>query len=188
MIKRKFIKGEYEYPAYQTKFVILRTICYFLLALAVFLLGIISTKTKENLLTVVAVCGLLPACKSLVSVIMYLRIPKFREDIYQTISAKIGSVSALYSMYLTSYKLNFPINCFGVRGNNLIGYTEFSTCDTAACEEHIKILLQQNGMKNITIKIFKDQKKFEDRLKQMQGLDTNHKEEEILALLCDISL
>ena len=76
MIKRKFTKGEYEYPAYQTKVVIIRTICYFLLALAVFLLGYFSTKTKENLLTVVAVCGLLPACKSLVSVIMYLNSEK----------------------------------------------------------------------------------------------------------------
>ncbi len=188
MIKRKFTKGEYEYPTYQTKVVIIRTICYFLLALAVFLLGYFSTKTKENLLTVVAVCGLLPACKSLVSVIMYLRIPKFAENIYQTLTSKVGTVSVLYSIYLTSYKLNFPINCFGVRGNNLIGYTEFPSCDTAACEEHIKMLLLQNGLKNITVKIFKEQKKFEDRLQQLQNLEVNHKENEILTLLCDISL
>ena len=36
--------------------------------------------------------------------------------------------------------------------------------------------------------IFKEQKKFEDRLQQLQNLEVNHKENEILTLLCDISL
>ncbi len=50
------------------------------------------------------------------------------------------------------------------------------------------MLLLQNGLKNITVKIFKEQKKFEDRLQQLQNLEVNHKENEILTLLCDISL
>lgn len=188
MKTQKLKKGEFGYPAYQTRLVILRTILYFLLAMAVFLLGYFSTKTKENLLTVVAVCGLLPACKSLVSAIIYLRIPKFSNEIYQSLAQKAGTVSVLYSMYLTSYKLNFPISCFGVRGNHLIGYTEFSNCEAASCEEHIKDILKQNDLKNITVKIFKEQKKFEDRLQQLQDIEPGKKEEAILALLCDISL
>ncbi len=188
MKMQKQTKGEFGYPAYQTKLVILRTILYFLLAMAVFLLGYFSTKTKENLLTVVAVCGLLPACKSLVSVIMYLRIPKFNDETYQTLSRKAGNVTVLYSLYLTSYKNNFPINCFGIRGNCLIGYTEFATCDAAACEEHIKDLLKQNSFKNVTVKIFKEQRKFEERLIQLGNTEPGSKETDIAALLCDISL
>lgn len=181
-------KGEYDYPAYEKKRVILRTIIYFAISLAVFILGYLSTKTKENLLTIVAVLGLLPSCKSLVSVIMYLRIPKFSQKIYKEIAKHTGTVKVIYSMYLTSYKLNFPINCFAVRGGNLIGYTEFDSCDTQACEKHIKDILNQNAIKGITVKIFKEQHKFMDRLSQLEALEYGTKEDEILTLMCDISL
>ena len=91
-------------------------------------------------------------------------------------------------MYLTSYRLNFPVNCFAVRGNNLIGYTEFPNCDAAACEEHIQGILKQNSIKNVTIKIFHEKSRFMERLTQLQALEHSKKESEVLALLCDISL
>ncbi len=188
MNRQKRNKGEYAYPAYEKKRVILRTVIYFAISLAVFLLGYLSTKTKENLLTIVAVLGLLPSCKSLVSVIMYLRIPRFSREIYEEIAKHAGTVRTIYSMYLTSYKLNFPISCFAVRGGNLIGYTEFASCDTDACEKHIKDMFSQNAIKGITVKIFKEQRKFMDRLSQLEALDEGTKENEILTLLCDISL
>lgn len=188
MNKQKRNKGEFAYPAYEKKRVILRTVIYFAISLAVFLLGYISTKTKENLLTIVAVLGLLPSCKSLVSVIMYLRIPKFSQEIYEELAKHAGTVKTIYSMYLTSYKLNFPINCFAVQGGCLIGYTEFAACDTDACEKHIKDIFSQNAIKGTTIKIFKEQRKFIDRLSQLEALEHGGKEEEILTLLCDISL
>lgn len=181
-------KGDFGYPIYERKVVIIRTAVYFLMSIAVFLLGYFSTGKKENLLTIVAVLGLLPSSKSLVSVIMYLKIPKFSEEIYEQISAKAGVVPVLYSMYLTSYKLNFPIDCFVIRGNHLIGYTTFQNCSISACEEHIKGLLNQNSIKNITVKIFSDQARFMDRLAQLQELEPGKKETEILTLLCDISL
>jgi hypothetical protein len=185
---QKLAKGEFGYPVYERKVVIIRTAIYFIMSIAVFLLGYFSTGSRENLLTIVAVLGLLPSSKSLVSVIMYIRIPKFSKEHYREISKHEGNVPVIYSMYLTSYKLNFPINAFAVRGNNIIGYTEFKTCNATACEEHIRDILNQNGIKNITIKIFSDQKRFIERLNQLQDLETGKKEGEILTILGDISL
>lgn len=181
-------KGEYGYPLYERKRVIVRTAVYFLISIAVFLLGYFSTGQKENLLTVVAVLGMLPASKSLVSVVMYFKIPKFSETDYQEIAGLEGSVPVIYSLYLTSYRSNFPINCFAVRGNNLIGYTEFPVCDASACEEHIQGILKQNSFKNVTIKIFHEKARFVERLAQLQALEPGKKESDILTLLCDISL
>jgi hypothetical protein len=181
-------KGEYGYPIYERNVVIVRTAVYFIISIAVFLLGYFSTGSKENLLTIVAVLGLLPSSKSLVSVIMYVRIPKFNEEIYREIEAQKGNMDVIYSMYLTSYKLNFPINAFAVRGNNLIGYTEFEKCKTKECEQHIKDIFNQNQIKNVTVKIFDNRKHFLDRLEQMQGIDAGKKDSEILELLGDISL
>lgn len=188
MFKRKFNKGEYGYPGYEKRRVIIRTTAYFAMSAAVFLLGWISTGTRNNLLTIVAVLGLLPASKSLVAVIMHMRIPEFSREIYEEIAACAGEVSAIYSMYLTSYRLNFAINCFAVRGNNLIGFTQFATCDAQACENHIKDMLAQNSIKGATVKIFKEQRKFADRLLQLASLENSGKEREILELMCDISL
>lgn len=188
MKKQKRKKGEYGYPEYERNCVIFRTIIYFAISLAVFIFGYVFTKTKENLITIVAVLGLLPSSKSLVSVIMYLRIPKFSRERYEEIAKTVKNVKTIYSMYLTSYKKNFPINCFAVQGGNLIGYTEFDVCDTDACESHIKDLLNQNALKGITVKIFKEQRKFTDRISQLEALEPSGKEDEILTLMCDISL
>lgn len=188
MKKQKLSKGEFGYPVYERKVVILRTIMYFMISIAVFLLGYFSTGQKENLLTIVAVLGLLPSSKSLVSVVMYMKIPKFNDTVYHDISSRIGDLPAIYSMYLTSYKQNFPVNCFVVKGNNIIGYSEFKACDKNACEEHIKDIMRQNGFKNVTVKVFGEQKRFMDRVEQLKGLEVGKSEAEILTLLCDISL
>lgn len=188
MKKQKLSKGDYGYPAYEKKRVIIRTCIYFAISFAVYILGYLSTKTKENMLTIVAVLGLLPSCKSLVSVIMYVRIPKFSGKVYEELSGHAKSIKKLYSLYLTSYKFNFPISCFAVRDGNLIGFTEFSTCNIDECEKHIKDILSQNAIKGINIKIFKEQHRFMDRLSQLEALSPESKENEILTLLCDISL
>ena len=188
MRTQKRHKGEFGYPPYERKRVIIRTAAYFLISLAVFLLGYLSTGKKENLLTIVAVLGMLPSSKSLVSVIMYCKIPKFSEEVHQEIAAQEGEVSVIYSLYLTSYRKNFPVNCFAVRGSNLIGYTEFPGCDASACETHIQDLMKQNRIKNMTVKIFHEKSRFAERLAQLQNLEHGKKEEEVLALLCDISL
>lgn len=191
MVKiQKISKGEPDYLKHQKKVVGIQTIVYFSLSLAIFIIGYWSTKTKANLMSVVAVLGLLPASKSLVSLIMYLRTPKYNESVLQSIQTVIGETPVLYHLYLTSYQKNFPLNCIAIRGNNIMGYTEFDSCDTAACEEHIKLIAAQNSFKNLNIKIFKgqEQKKFEERLVQLQKAEAGKREDELIELMKDISL
>lgn len=186
--KKKPVKGDFGYMERQRKIEIIKTVVFFGLSLGLLLMGYLTTKTKTNLLTVVAVLGLLPASKSLVSMIMYLRVPKYNEAVWQTFEEKKGEVKILYNMYLTSYKKNFPINAFAIRGNNLIGYTEFEECDVEACQTHIQDLAKMNSLTGLTIKIFKEQKRFEERLVQLNELEAGTKEADVAQLLCDISL
>lgn len=76
------------------------------------------------------------------------------------------------------------------RGGNLIGFSEFDKCDVNFCKEHIEGILTQNGIKNINVKIFgrNDYKMFEERLKQLQAQEAGKHDEELLSLMCDISL
>ena len=74
-------KGTFLYLDTQKKYEIIRTILFYAISAAIFATGYITTGTKKNLLTMVAVLGVLPASKSLVSVIMFMRYKSFREKI-----------------------------------------------------------------------------------------------------------
>ena len=65
----KVIKGEPGYLDYKKKAEIIRTVIYFALVAAIFILGYSQAHTRLNLMTVVAVLGCLPASKALVGVI-----------------------------------------------------------------------------------------------------------------------
>ena len=56
-------KGTYLYLDTQKKYEIAKTAILYSLSVAIFLTGYISTGTKKNLLTIVAVLGVLPASK-----------------------------------------------------------------------------------------------------------------------------
>lgn len=59
-------KGTSGYLRTQKNYEILRTVLYFAISLSLFIAGRVTTGSRENLLTIVAVLGGLPACKSLV--------------------------------------------------------------------------------------------------------------------------
>lgn len=75
--KRMFTTDAYRgtrgYLRTQKIYEILRTVIYFAISLSLFIAGWVSTGSRENLLTIVAVLGCLPACKSLVEMFMFLR-------------------------------------------------------------------------------------------------------------------
>ena len=63
-------KGYFGYVRHERKKRLLITLGLFALPLVLFLTGYLTTHTTKNLFTVVAVVGCLPACKSLVGLIM----------------------------------------------------------------------------------------------------------------------
>ena len=64
--KRMFTTDAYRgtrgYLRTQKIYEILRTVLYFAISLSLFIAGWVSTGSRENLLTIVAVLGCLPAC------------------------------------------------------------------------------------------------------------------------------
>ena len=61
-------KGTFGYLDTQKVYEIIRTVLFYSISIAIFVTGYVTTGTKKNLLTIVAVLGVLPASKSLVSV------------------------------------------------------------------------------------------------------------------------
>ncbi|MCU6743387.1 MULTISPECIES: hypothetical protein [Suilimivivens] len=188
---KKAVKGTYGYIKTKRTFVLLRTILYFVISLALLFAGIISTGSRKNLLTVVAVLGCLPAAKSLVNYVMFCRAKGCSEAVKEQAEAVTGDLVGMFDMYFTSYKKNFAISHMVVDGKTICGLTEDDKCNLQACETHLADMLKQGGFKDMTIKIFRDTGKYCDRLVSLNKSEhgkTPERDDEIRVILYDISL
>ncbi len=184
-------KGCYGYLARQKKKEILKTILFFALSLSLFAIGYLTTGTKKNLLTIVAMLGFLPASKSMVSMIMYLKAGGCSESCYQRLQEmQLSGMHILYDLYLTSYRSNFQISAMAVRNQTICGYTEDANCDLSAGEKHLTEILRQNGYQGLTVKLYQSADSFMDRLAQLGAMPEKGEEKEaaIREIIKDISL
>lgn len=163
-------KGTRDYLNSQKKYEILRTVIYFAISISLFAAGWIHTGSRENLLTVVAALGCLPGCKSAVDMIMFLRYKSCSRENADTIDIHCEGLTGIYDMVFTSYDKNYQVDHLTVRGNTICGFTENSNLDEQAFYKHIDSLLKKDNFKDTSIKIFKDIKKYTDRLEQLKTL------------------
>lgn len=204
-----------------------KTLILFMASFGVLLIGILIAGTKNNLLTIVAVLGLLPAAKELTTSIIFSKAKKYNcpQTLYDEVqnlfeydngdnngsgqtdktyktdetvkSDKMGetdetdeSLLVIYDLYMTSQEKNYPIYSMCCRNKTLIGIAGSETFDYKKAEEHIQIMLRQNGFKNITVKIFAEQEKYIGRMKELKEQKTENREAEqaVLRLMLNLSL
>lgn len=182
-------KGTKNYIRIQKKYEIARTVLLFVLSIAIYVMGYLSTHTNKNLLTVVAVLGCLPASKSAVEMIMFLRYKSSPEEITDTIEKHAGDLTVLYDMVFTTYDKNFYVDHIAIRGNTVCGFSSSEKTDADLCEKHLVNVLKMDGIQSVSVKIFKDLGKYTERLEQMQQLEEGTvKTENIISSILSVSL
>ncbi len=184
-------KGAFGYLNNRKKYTALRTVLFFSISAALYISGIIRTGSNKNLLTIVAVLGCLPACKSAVNFILFLRAKGCSDALHEKlVSYEDGSMTVFYDMYFTSYQKNYPLSHMALKGGILCGMTENPSCDCREAEKHLEQMLVQEGIKNVTVQVFSQEDKYIDRLSRLSGMRVeDHKEREgIINLLYDISI
>ena len=183
-------KGCYGYIRNHKAVTALRTLLYFAVSIGLYVAGYVTTGSNKNLLTIVAILGCLPACKSMVNFILFLRAEGCSEELQSQVCTYDNKLTVFYDMYFTSYQKNFSISHMVLKGNVLCGITENPKCDCKAAEEHLEQMLKQEGIKNITVKIFSQSNKYIDRLSQLMDLDVDkHKNHaEIINMLYSVSI
>ena len=182
-------KGTRNYLKTQRKYEIIRTVLYFAISLSLFAAGYIATKTRLNLLTLVAVLGCLPACKSTVGMIMFLRFKGCSEHNADLIEAHMEGLNGLFDMVFTSYEKNYNVAHITVKGNTICGFTENKAFDEQKFYRHIGDILKADDFRDTTVKIFKDVEKYTARLEQMKELSAEeHNTAGILNTLKSVAL
>lgn len=200
-LKRMFstdgVKGTRNYLDTQKKYEIIRTIIYFAVSISLFLAGyfrlgadmerlegsgdeIVQEETGEagdkdvrgiNLLQIVAVLGCLPASKSAVGAIMFLRFKSCGAQAADEIERHCQGLEGLYDMAFTSYKKNFMVSHMTVCGGTVCGFTEDGAFEENEFYQHIGGILKLDGHKNVTVKIFTSLPRYTERLEQMKSLE-----------------
>lgn len=160
------LKGSYGYIKKQTVFEIVKTIFLFAMAFGIFAIGYFTLGTRKSLWSVFAVLALLPASKSMVSMIMFLRYKSVDEVFYSKIAAAAGNISTMYELVVTTKDKSFFVDCLSYVKGSLIAYT--SQKDVAnIIGQHFTSVLNYGGHKGISVKVYDDESEYLNRLTEL---------------------
>lgn len=161
------LKGTVGYIKAQRNFEIIKTLILFAMALGIFFIGYINLGTKKSLWTVFAILACLPACKSLVGVIMLFRfhsLPAKKAAIYKD---AVSNLPAMYENVITTNEKSYFVPVLCCENNTLIAYCEKSkNTDINKLSEHLNLVLKNAGHK-VTVKVFDEEDAFLKRAKEM---------------------
>ena len=118
----KIQKGDAGYLRRRKRLLILEAVVSFGLVAALMIAGYVTTKTKLNLLTVVAVLGCLPASRILVNLIMVMPHDSIDEATELEISAVTEELTVAYDLVITSEKKAMPVAAVAIYNNTICGY------------------------------------------------------------------
>lgn len=161
-------KGEFGYIASEKKKRLLITSVFFAVPLLIFFSALLFFHTRLTVWTVVAVVGCLPACKSIVSLIMIFRAKPIDSSVYCKIAEHAGSLVMSYEMYMTFYEKSASIDAFAICGNIVVGFSSDPKIDAAFMEKEAQKIIRGNGYK-VTVKIFTKLDAFLERLDSMNA-------------------
>lgn len=174
----KIKKGDAGYICRRKRNCIIKTVVEFGIVIALLLLGIWQTGNRLNLLTVVAILGCLPASKALVEVIMIAPHKSVLRETENEIKANTEYLTTAFDMVFTSEKKIMPVDCIVISGNTICGYTSKEKVDANEAAKHIKKYLDSNKYTKVSVKIFDNYKSFVSRIKEMNQLAIEEKDQE----------
>ncbi len=191
---KKIEKGTPGYLDYKKKVEIIRTIVYFLIVAAIFILGYVQTHTRLNLLTVVAILGCLPASKALVGVISRYPYASVDARIPGDLEKRAAHLTCVYDLIITSKEKIMPADCAVIFGTTVFGYTHNKKVDLNHLSKHVRDMMVQNRLSYSSVKFFNDYKAFMARVDGLESIavvgsgDTEEEDAKIRALLLNLSM
>lgn len=156
----KITKGMPGYIRDQKKKRILITILLFGISIAVFLTGYLTTHTRNNLLTIVAILGCLPAARSAVGMIMLLPYRSFEEEKVREVETAAAGILSAYDMVLTSSEKVMPVDVLLISRHLICGYVSRTKVPPVEVEAYLARILKENHYDKVTVKIFTDYDSF----------------------------
>lgn len=189
-MKHRYKQGDYEYFNQKRIREIIKTIILFVVPLSLFVAGYLATNTKANLLTIVAVLGLLPASKSCVDMILYLRFHGCSKEDYELLKDAMDAFDLkAYGLVFTSYQRSYEVAGCIVKNGYVCGYLSNHKDMHEDLEKHITQIAKQDSQK-ATVAMYEKAEDFLERIKVLSEKETENEEKDknLMTLLYQISL
>ena len=190
---KRIPKGGFGYINYQRKMRILKTVALFILPITLFVVGLIQNGgDRKNILTLLAIVGVIPACMSVVSVIMVFLKSSISKDLYEEVESHTANLSVMYEVYLTTHDENIFLSALAIDDDYVTAYTEekADAGKISIMEKHITSCLKLEHLKR-KVKIFTNKKQFTERLEDMNARNNGHDRDQdsgVIAVLKAVSV
>lgn len=171
---KKKNKGEWGYIDHQRMRVLLYTIILYLCSAGLYLIGYCTLHTKKSLWTVLAILGILPASKSLVNLIMFLRFKSLDNDTHAEYEEAVRQLPVIYELPFTTYEKTYYVDVIACIGNTVAGCylgkpsrKQTHEQDLKQLTDHLETVLKNDGHRDFTIKLYDNKDDFLKRTAQM---------------------
>ena len=173
---KKKAKGEWGYINVQRIRVLIVTAVLYICALGLYLIGYCTLHTRRNLWTVFAVLSILPASKSLVNLIMFLRFKSLDTEVHDSYKVSAGKISLIYELPFTTYEKTYFVDAIACAGNTVAGCYLGKPSRRMSHEQdvknltvHLETVLKNDGHKDFTVKLYDTGDDFKKRLIEMDN-------------------
>lgn len=161
-------KGQCGYYRHLKKVTTIKTILFFAVSFILFIAGYVQTGTRNNVLTVAAILGCLPASKSAVNMIMAFRAKGCSEEDAALFQPYEKCICLLYDLYITSETKSYDVSCMAVTKDFIYAYLQDKKADIKAAEAHVQNILSLNKKPAIPVKFLTDRELFLQRLEDIR--------------------
>ena len=133
--------------------------------------------TNRNIMTIVAVLGIIPAARFVVSWIMIMLVKDGSREAVEVTEKYASELVRGYELTVTSYDGRMPLDAVVICGNEVIACSLQGQKELiGGMQTHITKILNSNNYFNTNVKIFQDLKHYEDRIRKVAASPETYRE------------
>jgi hypothetical protein len=167
-MKNGFEKGARGYLAHKKKVFGLATGLCLLVVAALFVTGLVVTGTRNNILTVVAVVGILPTGKFLVDFLMVVPYRQVGDDLFNALEGDCGSLLRRYECVFTTREQSFYVPALVVSDGLVLLLTHKEYPKAGNLSETMEAYARAAGC-HVRVEVMSDEKQFLKKAARMDG-------------------
>lgn len=181
----KVEKGSYKYIEKQRIIEIVKTAFMFFCCIAIYMIGYSVLKTNKSIWTILAILGVLPASKSAVNMIMFIRNKSLTKDEFEKIESSRGNIPVLHELVFTTQETQYYVNSCACLNSTIICYSNVDEKKQKKLKEHLNTSISREELTGYSLKIYSSLDDYCKRLREMNSNmnDENDRSHERLFLL-----
>lgn len=146
------------------------------------IIGIITTKSRKNLMTVAAIVTVIPMVNQLVVLIALFKYKSRPADEYEEVKKRCGNGILDTELVITSKTdKSFMVDYAYIHERGIICYSFDKTIDSKKAQEYIESFIEKNSLKS-DVFFIRDWKHYLARLEELEPCDRNTCDEKLLKI------